>query len=193
MFGVREWDYLFHFHTPGVGTNGVSTCQFKVLYDRNKFTRQFYWRAVDPVDGVCPPSLPAKPDSKLQKLSLAADALFAFDRSSEGDILPEGRAKLDALASNLRQFPRLEGIRLTGHTDRLGTAAYNQNLSERRADTVRNYLIARGVPAGIISSTGKGEREPVKDCPAMARKDLIQCLQPNRRVDVEIIGVGDLP
>lgn len=54
-FRVREWDYLFHFDTPGQGTEGVTTCQYKVLFDNKKFARSFHWRAVDPVDGVCPP------------------------------------------------------------------------------------------------------------------------------------------
>lgn len=51
----REWNYLFHFHTPGVGTNGITTCQYKVLYDKDLFTGSFHWNPVDPVDAVCPP------------------------------------------------------------------------------------------------------------------------------------------
>lgn len=54
-FRVREWDYLFHFNTPGVGPQGVTTCQYKILFDSKKFARSFHWRAVDPVDAVCPP------------------------------------------------------------------------------------------------------------------------------------------
>ena len=54
-FRVREWDYLFHFNTPGVGTQGVTTCQYKILFDSKKYARSFYWRAVDPVNAACPP------------------------------------------------------------------------------------------------------------------------------------------
>ena len=54
-FRVREWDYLFHFNTPGQGTSGVTTCQYKILFDSQKFARSFYWRAVDPVNAACPP------------------------------------------------------------------------------------------------------------------------------------------
>ena len=54
-FRVREWDYLFHFNTPGVGTEGVTTCQYKVLFDSQRYARSFHWRAVDPVNAVCPP------------------------------------------------------------------------------------------------------------------------------------------
>lgn len=64
MFNVREWDYLFHFHTPGQGTNDVTTCQFKVLYDNDKIARSFYWRAVDPENAACPPAV-AKPQPQV--------------------------------------------------------------------------------------------------------------------------------
>ncbi|XXQ67860.1 outer membrane protein assembly factor BamE [Neisseriaceae bacterium B1] len=62
-FRVREWDYLFHFNTPGQGTEGVTTCQYKVLFDSQKYARSFHWRTVDPVDAVCPPPVPkAEPE-----------------------------------------------------------------------------------------------------------------------------------
>ncbi|MDK4689592.1 outer membrane protein assembly factor BamE [Kingella negevensis] len=56
-FRVREWDYLFHFNTPGQGTNNVTTCQYKVLFDNQRFARSFHWRPVDPVGAKCPPEL----------------------------------------------------------------------------------------------------------------------------------------
>ena len=57
-FRVREWNYLFHFNTPRQGTEGVTTCQYKVLFDSKKYARSFHWRAVDPVNAVCPPPAP---------------------------------------------------------------------------------------------------------------------------------------
>lgn len=57
-FRVREWDYLFHFHTPGTGPQDVTTCQYKVLFDNKKYARSFHWRAVDPVGAACPPPVP---------------------------------------------------------------------------------------------------------------------------------------
>lgn len=188
MFGVREWDYLFHFHTNGQGTNNVTTCQFKVIYDKDKYTRSFFWRAVDPEDAVCPPT-PRTP--QMQKYELNADALFAFDKSGEKDMLPAGKAQLDELARELQNYQKLTALRIIGHTDRLGSQAYNKGLSERRAETVRRYLVARGVPAGIMSARGVGKTQQIKECPnGMPRADLIACLQPNRRVVVEIEGVG---
>ena len=54
-FRVREWDYLFYFNTPNQGANGVTTCQYKILFDNKKFARSFHWRAIDPENAVCPP------------------------------------------------------------------------------------------------------------------------------------------
>lgn len=193
MFGVREWDYLFHFHTPGQGTDNVTTCQFKVIYDKDKFARSFFWRAVDPQEAVCPPFQPkAQPKREVQRYTLNADALFAFDKYSLGDIRYEGKEELRAFADKIRMFDDLRGIRITGHTDRLGDEAYNQRLSERRAETVRRYLIQLGVPAGILSARGLGESFPVNECHDSNRARLIECLQPNRRVEIEVDGSGQL-
>lgn len=63
-FRVREWDYLFHFNTPGQGTEGVTTCQYKVLFDSQKYARSFHWRAVDPINAACPPEAP-KPEPQI--------------------------------------------------------------------------------------------------------------------------------
>lgn len=191
MFGVREWDYLFHFHTPGQGTNDVTTCQFKVIYDKDKFTRSFFWKAVDPIDAVCPPSAAA--NEQTQRFTIGADALFAFDKSDAGNMNAAGKAKLDEFAAKVKQFDRLKAIRITGHTDRLGSDSYNMALSQRRAETVRQYLISRGVSAGVMSAQGMGKSQPVQECAAdLGRNALIACLQPNRRVEIEVDGSGQL-
>jgi OOP family OmpA-OmpF porin len=83
---------------------------------------------------------------------------------------------------------KLEVVVVTGHTDRLGTEAYNQKLSERRADAVRDYLVSKGVPRDKIETIGMGEKQPVVQCDQKAFKALIECLQPNRRVEVNAKG-----
>jgi OOP family OmpA-OmpF porin len=120
---------------------------------------------------------------------LNASALFRFDRSSEADLLAEGRAELDALAERIATvYASVERIDLVGHTDRLGPEAYNQRLSEARANTVKAYLQARGVSAAIHAS-GRGEAEPKVQCEGeRANAALTACLQPNRRVEVTITG-----
>lgn len=208
LWRPREWNYLFHFHTPGVGTDSVTTCQFKVLFDKNKFARSFYWNPIDPVNGTCPPPQP-KPATpppvyvpvpqpqpqppQVQRYTLSADALFAFDKYTIQDMNPRGRMELDELAEKLKTFDRLNSVKVVGHTDYLGSDEYNFVLSRNRAETVSRYLVSRGVPSHLIQSYGAGEREPVKQCePMKNRQALIACLQPNRRVVVEVDGSGVL-
>jgi outer membrane protein OmpA-like peptidoglycan-associated protein len=125
-----------------------------------------------------------------RRVTLSADALFAFDRYGSADMLPKGRAELDALAQVLReQRVQVQSLTLTGHADRLGSPGYNEELALRRATTVRNYLQAAGLgmPMQVRSM---GEREPVTtDCEGTVRSPaLIACLQPDRRVVVDILG-----
>ncbi|WP_028358020.1 OmpA family protein [Brackiella oedipodis] len=181
FFGVKEWDYTFHFHTPGQGTNGITTCQFKVLFDNNRLTRSFFWKAVDPADAVCGQAKP-------QRFTLASDALFAFDKS---DLRAGAQSKLDELVQKISQFDRFQGITVTGYTDRLGNHDYNVRLSQKRAQTVADYLTGHGIPADRIQVRGLGPQSPVSNCSKdLGRKDLISCLQADRRVDVEVAGSG---
>ena len=184
-----EWNYLFHFHTPGQGTDDVTTCQYKVLFDKDMYARSFYWHAVDPENGVCPPTAKAAPAVK--RYTLGADALFAFDRGGLSDLNPKGKYDLDNLATQLKQFDQLNSVKITGHTDYLGADAYNLRLSEQRAQTVRQYFISQGLPANKVYAVGMGESQPVKQCASTGnRSALIACLQPNRRVEVEVDGSG---
>ena len=121
------------------------------------------------------------------RVSLSADALFDFDKST---LKPAGRAELDKLASQLRSV-QYDSVQVTGHTDRLGSPAYNQKLSERRAQAVREYLVQAGVASSKIAARGAGEANPVtgNDCKGnKPTPSLIACLQPDRRVDVEVTG-----
>jgi len=136
-----------------------------------------------------PPEDKKKPpvEPGVEKITLAADALFDFDKAV---LRPEGKAKLDDVVSKLDKI-NLEVIMAVGHTDRIGSDSYNQKLSEKRAAAVKSYLVGKGVPANRIYTEGKGETQPVTGdtCKGTkATKKLIECLQPDRRVQVEIIG-----
>jgi OOP family OmpA-OmpF porin len=147
-------------------------------------------KCVAPVAAAKPAPAPA-PKPTADKIKLAADALFDFDKAT---LKPEGRAKLDDLAAKSKQL-KLEVILAVGHTDRLGSDAYNQKLSERRAAAVKTYLVSKGVEANRVYTEGKGEAQPVTgdSCMKMGKehrsnKKLVDCLQPDRRVEIEIIG-----
>lgn len=126
-------------------------------------------------------------------VNLAADTLFKFDRSSLNDLLPKGKLEVIDVANKIKNnYVKVSQINLTGHTDRLGNDIYNQNLGEKRAQTVRQLLIANGVPATIIYAKSAGELMPVTDgCFAVLEREALKaCLQPDRRVTVEITGIS---
>lgn len=142
----------------------------------------------EPPAAVTPPP-PIAPMVKpvTDKITLAADALFDFNKAT---LRAEGKAKLDEVASKLGDF-KLEAIIATGHADRFGSDAYNQKLSEKRANAVKDYLVGKGVDANRIFAEGKGETQPktkADECTGKKSKKVIDCLQPDRRVDIEIIG-----
>ena len=129
----------------------------------------------------------AAPKPAGEKITVAADALFDFNKAV---LRPEGKAKLDELVSKAKAI-KLEVILAVGHTDRIGNDAYNQKLSEKRAAAVKEYLVAKGVEANRVYTEGKGKKQPVTGdkCKGTAKtKALVDCLQPDRRVDIEVIG-----
>lgn len=187
----REWNYLFHFNTPGQGVDGVSTCQYKVLFDSDTYARSLYVRPVTE-GSVCPDQAPPQAKPVARTYTLGADALFAFDRSGPYDMNAKGRESLDKLAAYIHQLDRIDGITVYGYTDRLGSVPYNQQLSQRRADTVRDYLASRGIPEERITAIGRGKADQVEPCPGLSGRVLRDCLQPNRRIVVEVRGEGFL-
>lgn len=125
----------------------------------------------------------------LKSVELAADALFRFDSASLSDIV--GRNALDKLAKEIIQSEiKVDLIKVIGHTDRLGTEEYNLKLSEERAATIAEYLRLKGV-LGLIEIEGKGPSEPItQGCEGnRATPELIECLQPDRRVNIELYGI----
>ncbi|MDQ0570352.1 OOP family OmpA-OmpF porin [Variovorax paradoxus] len=191
--GVREWNYIFHFRT-GTGPEYI-TCQYMVRFNADVLTNGMYWKGPGCADLLKPPPVGAKPVAAVQpavvpaRTTLGADGLFRFDGRSLADLLPEGRRKLDALASDIKSSTKsVNAIRVTGHTDRLGTATYNQALSLARANTVRDYLVQSGISAQTVQVQGKGESEPKVQCTQTSRAALIDCLAPNRRVEIEVFA-----
>ena len=132
-----------------------------------------------------PPPAPPKPAPKAEKVTTASTVNFDFDRYV---IRPDARSKLDDLVTKLRDV-NLEVVIAVGHADRIGSDAYNMKLSVRRADSVKAYLVSKGIAASRIYTEGKGERQPVKECKGDKKtKELIACLEPNRRVETEAVG-----
>jgi OOP family OmpA-OmpF porin len=135
----------------------------------------------------------AKPEPKPEPkkpaiVNLGSRELFEFNKATLTD---DAKRRLDAeVVAKLRDIGEIRYINVNGHADRLGSVQYNQQLSEKRADAVRAYLVSKGVDAGRVETFGFGKTTPVKSCPDQKdRKSLIDCLAPNRRVEVEIQGM----
>ncbi|MBR7745448.1 OmpA family protein [Undibacterium baiyunense] len=127
------------------------------------------------------PVAPPPPAPKFEKYTLSSTELFAFDSA----VLAPTQAKLDEIVTALKASPSVSNVVISGFTDRLGSDKYNQKLSEKRATAVRDYLVNAGVSANRLNAVGKGEANPVVTCNNKKRADLIKCLEPNRRVEIE--------
>ncbi|MBI3102289.1 MAG: OmpA family protein [Burkholderiales bacterium] len=125
---------------------------------------------------AAPAAAPAAPTSS--KVTYAADAFFDFDKAV---LKPAGKAKLDDLASKVKGI-NLEVIIAVGHTDSVGTDAYNQKLSIRRAEAVKAYLVSKGIDKSRVYTEGKGEKQPVADNKTKEGR------AKNRRVEIEVVG-----
>ncbi|MGB9989103.1 OmpA family protein [Pseudoduganella rhizocola] len=132
---------------------------------------------------VAPP--PPPPPARFEKVTMSSTELFEFDSAK----LNPNQPKLDEIARVLNENTSINDINITGHADRIGSDKYNQKLSERRAESVKAYLVGKGVSADRLKAEGKGESQPVVQCNDKKRSDLIKCLEPNRRVEVEQITI----
>ena len=140
-----------------------------------------------PAAAAAKPAAAATPKPAAEKITLAADTLFDFDKAT---LRPAGKQALDGLVSKIKDI-KLEVIIAVGHADRFGSDAYNQKLSEKRAASVKEYLVSKGMEANRVYTEGKGEKQPVTkadQCTGAKSAKVIQCLQPDRRVEIEVIG-----
>lgn len=139
--------------------------------------------ALQPAPAVAPAPAPVAPapapaPAVASKVTFAADAFFDFDKAV---LKPEGKAKLDDVASKVKDI-NLEVVIAVGHTDSIGSDAYNQKLSVRRAEAVKAYLVSKGIAKDRVYTEGKGEKQPVADNKTKEGR------AKNRRVEIEVVG-----
>jgi OOP family OmpA-OmpF porin len=134
---------------------------------------------------------PEKPKPVAEKVTFAADVLFDFDKAV---VKPEGKSKLDDMSSKVRGI-NLEVVIAIGHADSIGSDAYNQRLSVRRAESIKAYLVSKGIEPNRVYTEGKGEKQSLTagKCKNMGKehrsnKKMVDCLGPDRRVEIEVIG-----
>jgi OOP family OmpA-OmpF porin len=133
---------------------------------------------VAPAPAPAPVPAPIAPVPSSEKVTYAADAFFDFDKAI---LKPEAKTKLDDLVSKTKEI-NLEVIIAVGHTDGVGTDAYNDKLSVRRAESIKTYLTSKGLEANRVYTEGKGKKQPVAD------NKTAEGRAKNRRVEIEVVG-----
>jgi OmpA-OmpF porin, OOP family len=144
-----------------------------------------------PTPAPAPAPAPVIREVTKETFVILADALFQFDKSGRDQMLPGGKERLAAVANRLKSYQSIATLTISGHTDRLGSDDYNDPLSQQRAATALEYMNSLGVKADRVTAIGKGKREPVTtQCGAnLPRAQQVICLQPDRRVTIEVTGV----
>ncbi|GBG15041.1 OmpA-OmpF porin, OOP family [Novimethylophilus kurashikiensis] len=139
----------------------------------------------EPPPQPAPPPAAVGPDEPaFKKVAIQAEVLFDFNKATVKDA---GKQLLNSeVVQKMKDNPQVELLLITGHADRIGSEQYNQKLSERRAEAVKQYLVGQGIDAQRLHTQGKGESEPVVQCNGSKNAKTIKCLQPNRRVVLEI-------
>ena len=143
-------------------------------------------RQVVPAPAPAPVAVPKRCDATV---TFQNEEVFAFTKS---ELTQAAKARLDRdVIAKLVTCSQIEAVFIEGHTDRMGSQQYNQKLSERRAESVKAYLVSKGVDGNKVETLGMGKTVPAKFCPDIkGRSELIACLAPNRRAIVSIKGPG---
>lgn len=178
LFGVREWDYVFNLKEKAGDPDKI--CQYKIIWDKDMRVGSTFWNPV----GCANPS----PKAEIRnEATLEADFLFDFDKDN---LKADGHKTVKMVADNIN-VATLKEVVVEGYTDRLGSEAYNLDLSKRRANTVKNELIANGIPGDKIRTVGMGKADQVEPCPGLKGQALRDCLRPNRRVIIKYTNFGE--
>ena len=187
----RDWAGRFEYQytTPLAGDDDVG-----VELDNGFLSLGVVYRfgQAAPMVAAVEPAPAPEPVIVDKQFNLSSDVLFDFNKAT---LKPEAHQALDTLYSDIEAARPKDGTAtVIGHTDRLGSDAYNQSLSEQRAQTVADYLVGKGLPAGKVTVEGRGESSPVTgdSCSSGSKNELIVCLAPDRRVEVRVQGTSEV-
>lgn len=177
VFRVKEWDYIFHFTKAD---NSVLTCQYKVLFDEHMKAQSFFFTPDDCLSKLKQPVV-----NTVAHKELSAESLFAF---ASARLSVDGKQQVNALAANLKASDlKNKRLVITAYTDRIGSAASNMQLSLARAESVKGLLVENGLAASLIETRGLGDSNPRVSCPGQQSTAVIKCLEPNRRMTVDVV------
>lgn len=180
VFGVKEWDYILKFR---MASGNDLVCQYKVVFDKDLIAQSFFFQPENCLDQLKAAPPVVKHEAPSSPVTFNANMLFGFNSAV---LSAAGVNELSNFADKIAQTNLNEkSIIIVGHSDRLGGNAYNQQLSLKRAESVRDLLVSKGISRQIIQVEGAGSYQPLVVCPGKKSPKVVECLAPNRRIVIE--------
>lgn len=184
-WALRLEEERYHINDAVSNRGDIDLISLGVVYRIGAAAQPEYIPAPKPAAPPAPIEPEPAPPQKFEKRSVSANELFGFNSA----IVRAPHGELDAIAKALSSDNAPKQIRISGYTDRLGSDQYNQKLSLERAQGVKTYLVMQGISPNRLIVEGHGEADPVVTCNDKQLPDLIQCLAPNRRVEIDEFSV----
>ncbi|ASX13358.1 porin OmpA [Aeromonas dhakensis] len=189
----RDWAARLEYqYTTPLGDNSLDKTGAELDNGLLAVAVVYRFGQVAPVVAAPMPAPAPEPVMVDKQFTLSSDVLFDFNKAT---LKPAGGQALDNLYSQIEQARPKDGVAtVIGYTDRIGSDAYNQKLSEQRARTVADYLVGKGLPADKVNVEGRGKGNPVTgdSCTSKSKRELIVCLAPDRRVEVKVEGISEV-
>ncbi len=184
--------YVFDSATTVVRT-GTNTCLHTINWTKDTAAEQCEPQLVAKKEApaetaAAAPIAPPTPERVTDRIYLGADTYFQFN---EATLTSEAETKLNRIAERARAAME-PSIKVTGYTDQIGSEEYNLELSQRRAEAVKSYLVNKQIPEESIEVSGQGEADPIVSCDGRQGRALIDCLSPNRRSEIEFSALTEV-